>query len=105
MIQFAADHLWLIPTLPLLACLLIGLLGSRLKGLAHIPAILAMICSFTLAISLLIGLNTGTEEFAKSLKDVHLFEWFTAGNFNVNVAVTVDQLTRSISRLSPASGC
>jgi len=32
---------WLIPGLPLLACLLIGLTGSRLKGLAHIPAIIA----------------------------------------------------------------
>jgi len=92
-IQFAADHLWLIPGLPLLACLLIALTGSRFKSLAHIPAILALIGSLALALALIFGINNGTLDVAKQLTDVHIFDWFSAGNFSVPVAVTVDHLT------------
>jgi len=55
--EFAKDNAWLIPALPLMAAVVILLLGKWLKGLAHIPAWLAMIGSCSLAISILVGLG------------------------------------------------
>ena len=46
-----AQYPWLIPALPLLACVLIGAFGKWLKGLAHVPAILAMVGSCALALA------------------------------------------------------
>lgn len=92
MIDFAAHYPWLIPALPLLACVLIGLFGRWLKGAAHVPALLAMAGSFALAISLLLGLNSGALH-AENLRDLPVFDWFFAGNFHIPVAVSIDQLT------------
>ncbi|MGN6367536.1 MAG: NADH-quinone oxidoreductase subunit L [Phycisphaerae bacterium] len=89
MFQYAAHNAWLIPLAPLIACALIGLVGYKIKPYAHVPAILAMIFSFILALSLLIGLSTG----ADPIRNVSLFDWFTAGNFHINAAYTIDQLT------------
>ena len=96
MIEFIKEHpqvVGLIPGLPLLACLLIGAFGRWLKGLAHIPAILAMVGSVILALALLMGFNHPTEEFKTALTNIPIFDWFSAGNFHVSVAFTVDALT------------
>ncbi len=94
MIQFAAQYPWLIPGLPLLAALVIGSLGKWLKGWAHVPAILAMLGSFALSIALLIGLNKGPDAGGIApIIDFNLFEWISAGNFHVPVALTIDPLT------------
>ncbi len=90
MLDFATHYPWLIPALPLIACLLIAAFGSKLKGLAHIPAILAMIGSCALALTLLFGISNGS---IQPIRDLHLFNWFSAGNFHVEAAITIDQLT------------
>ncbi|HUO07998.1 MAG TPA: NADH-quinone oxidoreductase subunit L [Phycisphaerae bacterium] len=92
MIQFAAQYPWLIPLLPLLTCALIGLIGYKIKPYAHIPAILSVFFSFVLSIALLIGLSNGSLK-AENLHDLPVFDWFTAGNFHVAAAVSIDQLT------------
>ncbi len=90
MLDFAAHYPWLIPALPLAACVLIALLGTKLKGLAHIPAILAMIGSTAIALSLLFGLSNGS---LQPIRDLPLFDWISVSSFHVNVAITIDQLT------------
>jgi NADH-quinone oxidoreductase subunit L len=90
MFEFASDHAWLIPALPLLACVLIGIFGKWLKGAAHWPAWLAMVASFVLSISLLAGISADP---SKAIVDFPVFTWFSAGGFHVPVQITVDQLT------------
>ena len=96
MFDFASHNAWLIPALPLFACLFIALFGVKLKGAAHIPAWLAMLGSFILAISLLIGIS---QDPAKAIHDQTVFNlnWFTAGSgplaFSVPISITIDQLT------------
>ncbi len=89
MFEFAQDKVWLIPALPLIACLIIALFGKWLKGAAHVPAWLAMIGSCVLALSLLFGMSGG------SIKpfETELFTWFSAGGFHVPVTIKIDQLT------------
>jgi len=94
--DFASHNAWLIPALPLFACLFIALFGFKLKGASHIPAWLAMIGSFLLAISLLIGISNDP---SKAIHDQTVFNlnWFTAGTgplaFSVPISITIDQLT------------
>ncbi len=92
MFEFASNNAWLIPALPLFACLFIGAFGFKLKGAAHIPAWLAMIGSFTLAITLLMGIS---HDPSKAIHDQTIFNlnWFTAGSFSVPISITIDQLT------------
>ncbi len=92
MFEFAAQHAWLIPICPLIACGLLGLIGYKIKPYAHVPAIVAMGISFVIAISLLIGLSSGALQ-AENLRDIQYFDWFTAGNFHIEAAITIDQLT------------
>jgi NADH-quinone oxidoreductase subunit L len=88
--EFARQYAWLIPALPLAACVLIGIFGRWLKGLAHVPAWLAMIGSCALSLSLLFGINANPEG---AILNKTLFEWFHIGNFHIDVSITVDQLT------------
>ena len=92
MFEFAAHYAWLIPLCPLIACGLLGLIGYKIKPYAHVPAIVAMGISFLIAISLLIGLSSGALQ-AENLRDIQYFDWFTAGNFHIEAAITIDQLT------------
>ena len=88
MYEFAKDYAWLIPALPLAACAFIALFGCKLKGMAHIPAWLAMVGSFILSMAILLGI--GHEEKPITL---HVFEWFSAGNFKVGADLYIDHLT------------
>lgn len=92
MIDFAFHYPWLIPLLPLLACVLIGAVGWKIRNFSHIPAILAMIGSCILALSLLFAIHQNPARVA-ALTDFHVFNWFTAGNLKVSAALTIDQLT------------
>lgn len=78
MVELAREYAWLIPVLPLAAAVLIGIAGAKvLKGLAHLPAILAMLGSFALAMGLLWGFQSG--QIAEESINVDLFTWFSAG--------------------------
>src|SRR3954454_8789711 len=89
MFDFAKNNAWLIPALPLLACVIIGVFGKWLKGAAHLPAWLAMIGSCILSLLLLWGMST---EAIKPFEQ-NLFTWFSVGSFHVPVEIAVDQLT------------
>ena len=98
MFEFARTHAWLIPALPLGACVLIAIFGKWLKGLAHIPAWLAMAGAFALSITLLIAIHNNP---ANALSDASVFQgdWFGGPGghqvfpFHVPIAINVDQLT------------
>src|SRR3954466_6119841 len=87
--EFAKDHAWLIPALPLLACVIIGVFGKWLKGAAHVPAWLAMIGSCILSLALLFGMSQG----AIKPFEQNIFSWFSVGGLNVPVEMGVVQLT------------
>ncbi len=92
MFEFAAHYSWLIPLLPLIACVLAGLCMWKARNAAHIPPILAMIGSFILAITLLIGLTQHPSRAAQ-LQNNQVFEWFSAGTLHIGAASSIDQLT------------
>ncbi len=92
MFEFARLHPWLIPALPLLACVFIAVFGKWLKGAAYIPAWLAMAGAFALSITLLLGINANPDHAINNFQ-VFQHAWFSAGGFHIPLAVTVDQLT------------
>lgn len=83
MIQLA----WLIPLLPLLGFLIIGLAGKRLS-----KAMVSMIgCG---SILLALGVSTGVFlELKGTSTVVHVFDWITAGNFNIGFDFLIDPLS------------
>jgi NADH-quinone oxidoreductase subunit L len=89
-LDFAAHYPWLIPALPLLACGVIALFGTKLKGLSHIPAIVLLVGSVVLSLTLLAGLSSGA---LQPIRDLPVFEWFSVGHFHVPVTLTIDSLT------------
>jgi NADH-quinone oxidoreductase subunit L len=86
--EFAKEHAWLIPALPLFACVIIAAFGKWLKGAAHFPAWLAMAGSCILALSILFGMNHEADPIK-----LHLFDWFQVGTFKVPVDLYIDHLT------------
>ena len=90
MFEFAKDHAWLIPALPLVACVVIGVFGKWLRGAAHWPAWLAIAGSFILSISLLLGISADP---SKVLTNIHVLDWINVAGFHANVEISVDQLT------------
>jgi NADH-quinone oxidoreductase subunit L len=113
--NFALEHSYLIPALPLAAAALVGLLGKRgLRGQSHWPIWLGVGASAILSLLILFGLigrlhdyegptayATGIVQMAEPTQGFishHWFTWFTAGDagtgiFNVNAGAWIDSLT------------
>ena len=84
-----ADYLYLIPALPLLAFVINFVLGRNyIRNQAHWIAAPAVFASFVL--SVLVFFDIRDKDHAL---DQHLFTWIPSGNFDVQVALHVDQLT------------
>lgn len=77
----------LIPILPLSAFLVTGLFGRWLKDRAHWPPVIAVLCSFALAVSTLFDVING-----HTVSGV-LYSWIVSGNFDVHIGLKIDQLT------------
>jgi NADH-quinone oxidoreductase subunit L len=83
------NYVWLIPVLPLAAFVITLLLGRWwIKEQAHWLPILAMAGSFGLSIATFLETRGTTEPTV-----VKLWQWFSVGNFQVPLALQVDQLT------------
>jgi NADH-quinone oxidoreductase subunit L len=103
--HFAMTHSYLIPGLPLLAAVLVGLFGKRgLRGQSHWPIWLGVGASAVLAFQILYGMLGSAH--AVPLNDPHYnplaislrwFSWITAGEgatlFNVTAGAWIDPLT------------
>lgn len=83
MIQLA----WLIPVLPLLGFLIIGLAGKRLsKALVTAVGCGSVLLSFAISVGVFLELK-GTAQ------TVHLFDWINAGKLNLGFDLLIDPLS------------
>ena len=83
------DPLLLIPLLPLLACIVIALLGYPvLRKYSHVPCILAAAASCVLSVLLLTGQTDPAAKYNRTF-----FEWFAIGDVNVHFGFQADGLT------------
>jgi len=86
--SFSAEHLWLIPALPLLAALVGALAPRRARAVAAGAAIAASVGSFALSC---LALST-----ALKVPSAHLvlnFDWFSLGGGSVRLGWLLDPLT------------
>jgi proton-translocating NADH-quinone oxidoreductase chain L len=83
------DPLLLIPLLPLLAAIVIALLGyPLLRKYSHLPCILAAAASCVLSVLLLTGQTDLAAKYHRTF-----FEWFAIGDVNVHFGFQADGLT------------
>lgn len=95
--DFAVQHSYLIPLLPLLAAVVVGLFGKKiLGGLSHFPIWLGVGASAVLSFMILFGM-IGAHDYKPA--PVEWFRWITAGGvgnsplFNVSAGAWIDPLT------------
>jgi NADH-quinone oxidoreductase subunit L len=119
--SFALQNSYLIPLLPLIAAVVIGLLGSRfLKGASHWPIWISVGIAAVLSLTLLFGMlgelshhtNAGTGAGPASILDGKnfvtqtWFTWFSLGdsnfNFTLKAGVLIDAL--SVTMLCVVTG-
>lgn len=83
---------WLIPTLPLAGFIFLGLFGKKLKN----EKLIGTIGSSTVGIAFLIAFLIFLELLSNPIDRpyiVSLFNWISAGNFTIQIAYQVDQLS------------
>ncbi len=88
------QYAWIIPVLPLLGAMLVGLglislnqVTNRLRQLNAVVIISLMGAAMGLSIALLWSQYQGHEPY------LHTFEWAAAGNFHLTMGYTIDNLT------------
>ncbi|NLT35189.1 MAG: NADH-quinone oxidoreductase subunit L [Gaiellales bacterium] len=82
-------YIWLIPALPLAAFLITILFGKWfIKDSAHWLPILAMAGAFGLSVAALIQSWGAEEPYV-----LNLWQWFTSGDFQIPLALQLDQLS------------
>lgn len=83
---------WLIPLLPVLGFLIIGLFGKKLRN----ETLIGIIGSGTVGIGFIIAFSMFLKMLSQPLESpyvLHLYRWIAAGNFSIDIAYQVDQLT------------
>lgn len=83
----------LIPLLPLLAFIVIGLFGYRLKDRAHLIAVPAVWISFALSVMALLEVASG------HVLEIPLYTWADSGDLSIRIGLYVDQLTAAMLML------
>ena len=80
---------WLVPVLPLIGFLLIGLFGKKLsKGLVGMIACSSVFGAFAISLGIFFELlNKNISQ------EIYLFDWITAGNFSASFSFLVDPLS------------
>ncbi|MFI5304842.1 MAG: NADH-quinone oxidoreductase subunit L, partial [Nitrospiria bacterium] len=77
----------LIPLLPFIAFIIIGLFEKRINGKSHLIAVPAVIASFILSVKLFFDIYPD-----KEIVQVW-YQWISSGNFNVSIGMQADALT------------
>src|SRR4051812_16263473 len=85
------DYIWLIPALPLLAFAINGLFGRVLKKTSGIIAVVLVGVTFLLSVLAFIDIANRPEH--SPAFQYTLYTWIPSGDFHVNIAFMVDQLT------------
>jgi NADH-quinone oxidoreductase subunit L len=77
----------LIPFLPLVAFLVLGLAGSQIKDRAHLIAVPAVFGSLVLSLTAFFEVASG------SVISVPLYTWLASGSLDVHIGLYIDRLT------------
>lgn len=77
----------LIPLLPLLAFVVLGLAGHRIKERAHLIAVPAVVVSFLLSLMALAEVAGG------QTLEIPLYTWASSGSLTITLGLFIDQLT------------
>ena len=77
----------LIPLLPLLAFIVLGLAGHVVKSRAHLIAVPAVGLSFLLSVLACVDVANGR------VLDIALYTWATSGDLTIRIGLYIDQLT------------
>lgn len=77
----------LIPLLPLLAFVVLGLAGHRIKERAHLVAVPAVVVSFLLSLMALAEVAGG------QTLEIPLYTWASSGSLTITLGLFIDQLT------------
>jgi len=86
MIQYA----WLIPILPLIGFLILGLFNKRIpKSLAGILASGIILASFIIAVTIFLGFLNGDNKATT----INLFDWINSGTLHISFSFLIDQLS------------
>jgi len=80
----------LIPLLPLLAFIIIGLFGHWLKDRSHLIAVPAVLLSF------LLSLLAFSEVANGRILNIPLYTWASSGDLRIELGFYVDQLTAAM---------
>ncbi|MFN0167175.1 MAG: NADH-quinone oxidoreductase subunit L [Bryobacteraceae bacterium] len=83
------QHLWLIPTFPLIGFAINGIFGRKAsKALINAVAVGSVVLSFLWVIKVLMGLGT-----LETAHIEHYFTWFQSGDLTIGVDFQADRLT------------
>lgn len=77
----------LIPLLPLLSFLILGLAGHWIKDKAHLVAVPAVVLSFLLSITIL------SEAIDGHNMTIPLYTWLVSGSLDIHIGLSIDRLT------------
>ncbi len=83
----------LIPLLPLLAFIVIGLFGHQIKDRAHLIAVPAVWLSFVLSLVAFMEVASG------HVLEIPLYTWASSGDLTISIGLYVDQLTAAMLML------
>lgn len=83
----------LIPLLPLVAFIVIGLFGYRIKDRAHLIAVPAVWISFALSLMALSEVASG------QVLEIPLYTWASSGDLTIRIGLYIDQLTAAMLML------
>lgn len=93
---------WLLVAIPLASATLLLLLGRRSDGWGHWLGVLASAVPAVLAIVILAEMLA--QPSGERSTSVHLFEWITAGDFNVTAGLLIDPLSITFALLITVVG-
>ncbi len=86
------DLVYLIPIIPLLGFLILGLFGKAIKN----EAIIGIIGSGTVGVSLVLAILIFLEMLSNPISAPHIvtiYKWFEAGGLNISISYQIDQLS------------
>ncbi len=92
MIEFAMQKAWLIPFLPFLSFVLIGLITKRSEKLSAFISIACILTSFVLAILVAVGIFGAGEEFIEKSFE-YSARWFSMPGLEISMGVKLDPVS------------
>jgi NADH-quinone oxidoreductase subunit L len=87
-----AEYTWLVPFIPMMCFLIIGIIGKKTPEKGGYIAIAGALCSFIIAVAISVEYLTG-DAFANGDPITSQIEWFHIGDYTIHLGYYVDGLT------------